>query len=224
MTSEGGIPTYYDRNGNPVPLSSSLSYPYAVGSRLIQDMDGDGVINENDKYYAGSTLPQAFGGLANEIKWKGFDLNVLFTFSLGRKMVNVYSSGSLRFSNRWQPILLDYSKVNYWQKPGDSEKYPIITSSASGYQGQFDGMYSSNMENVHYLRLKQLTLGYNFPKQWMNKVHIDGARLFFTAENLFLLTNYSGVDPESVSPYSGIDNFSNYPLARKLTIGLTLNF
>ena len=222
--SENDIPKYYSRQGNLVPLSSSLSYPYVVGSRLIQDMDGDGVINNNDKYYAGSTLPKAYGGWANEIRWKDFDLNVLFTFTLGRKMVNVYGINSLSFNNRWKPILLDYSEVNYWQQPGDSEKYPIITASASGYQGQFDGMFSSNVENVHYLRLKQLTLGYNFPKEWMNKVHIDGARLFLTAENLFLLTNYSGVDPEAVSPYSGLDNFTNYPLARKLTIGLTLNF
>lgn len=77
---------------------------------------------------------------------------------------------------------------------------------------------------MHYLRLKQLTLGYNFPKEWMKRINLEGCRLFFTAENLFLLTNYSGVDPEVVDPFTGYDNFLNYPLARKLTLGLTVRF
>ena len=73
--------------------------------------------------------------------------------------------------------------------------------------------------------MKQLTLGYNVPKEWLKRVNIEGIRLFLTGENLFLLTNYSGLDPETVNPArGGIDDFSNYPLARKFTLGLTLNF
>ena len=80
------------------------------------------------------------------------------------------------------------------------------------------------IETVGFVRLKQLTLGYNVPQSIMKKIGLESGRVFFTGENLFLITNYSGVDPESVDPTSGIDNFNNYPLARKLTLGLTLKF
>ena len=226
IQSDNQIPKYYDQLGNKTSLHSMFdSYPYTVGARMIQDMNEDGSINDEDRYYAGSTLPEAYGGWANEISWKGFDLNVLFVYNIGRKMINLYKISSLGLTmGRSSTIFEDYRHVDYWQKPGDNSEYPIATMSNSNYIGQFDGNVDSNIENVHYIRLKQLTLGYNFPKEWMKKVRMEGARLFFTAENLFLLTNYSGVDPEVVSPYTGYDNFLNYPLARKLTVGLTLKF
>ena len=92
-------------------------------------------------------------------------------------------------------------------------------------QNQTSGRYDCDIENVSFLRLKQLTLGYNVGERVLNKLKISGARVFITGENLFLLTNYSGLDPETVNPAKGgIDDFSNYPLARKFTLGLTLNF
>ena len=74
------------------------------------------------------------------------------------------------------------------------------------------------------IRLKQLTLGYNLHERIAQKLGLSGARLFITGENLFMLTNYSGLDPEIVNPTSGLDYLSGYPLPRKLTIGLTVNF
>ena len=225
IESEKDIPAYYDQQGNKNTLHSmNKSYPYSVGTRMIQDMNQDGKINDEDRYYAGSTLPVAYGGWANEIMWNGFDLNVLFTYSLGRKIINLYKISSLQNNSRTSTIFVDYANTTFWEKPGDKTDYPVITSSEQGYIGQFGGDVSSNIEKVHYLRLKQLTLGYNFPKEWMKKINLEGCRLFFTAENLFLLTNYSGVDPEVVDPYTGYDNFLNYPLARKLTLGLTVRF
>ena len=225
IESEKDIPAYYDQQGNKNLLHSmNKSYPYSAGTRMIQDMNQDGKINDEDRYYAGSTLPVAYGGWANEIMWNGFDLNVLFTYSLGRKIINLYKISSLQNNLRTSTIFVDYANTTFWEKPGDKADYPIITSSTDGYIGQFGGDVSSNIEKVHYLRLKQLTLGYNLPKEWMKKINLEGCRLFFTAENLFLLTNYSGVDPEVVDPYTGYDNFMYYPLARKLTLGLTVKF
>ena len=62
------------------------------------------------------------------------------------------------------------------------------------------------------------------PKQVVKKLKLSGVRLFFTGENLFTLTNYSGLDPEVVDMYSGMDDFNYYPLARKISLGLTVNF
>lgn len=86
------------------------------------------------------------------------------------------------------------------------------------------GNYDSDIETVHMLRLKQLTLGYNLNERIAGKIGLSSLRVFATFENLFLLTNYSGLDPEIVNIYSGADNLSSYPLPRKFTVGLTLNF
>ena len=81
-----------------------------------------------------------------------------------------------------------------------------------------------NIENVHAISLKQITVGYNLPKDWAKKVKLNGARVFMTVENLFYLSNYSGANPEVIDVYRGIVHGAEYPLPRKMTVGLTLNF
>ena len=81
-----------------------------------------------------------------------------------------------------------------------------------------------DVEKVNYLKLKTLTVGYSFPKKWSRKAGIDELRVFVSGENLFTWTNYPGLDPETVDITSGFDLMSNYPLARKYTLGLTLKF
>ena len=90
--------------------------------------------------------------------------------------------------------------------------------------GQFTGLIRSNLENVNYLKLKQLTIGYTLPHAWAKRICLSGVRVFVTGENLLTWTNYSGLDPEVVSLETGTDSFDNYPLARKWSVGLTVNF
>ena len=107
--------------------------------------------------------------------------------------------------------------MNFWEKPGDDADYPEFGQS-------FEVRTDSNVEKVHSVSLKQLTLGYDMSKKLSKKIGFSGVRLFFTAENLFYLSNYSGDNPEVVDIYTGVDNGSNYPLPRKYSVGLTLNF
>lgn len=87
-----------------------------------------------------------------------------------------------------------------------------------------DDLFSMvHVENVSYLRLNTLNLGYDLPQHFCKKVGMQNIRLFFTGENLFLWTNYSGMDPELVDD-DGIDDLRSYPLPRKFTLGFTLNF
>lgn len=222
------IPVYVDRWGNKNPLVSGTgTNPFILGTRLIEDVDGNGRIGEEDLVYVASALPVAHGGFASELTWKGFDLNVLFTYSFGRHIMNGYANppsyNGIRYKDA--PLFTNVSDAVFWSRPGDKADYPNLIGVSNGYVGQFDGQFRSNIEKVNHLRLKQLTLGYNVPKEWLKKVKIEGIRLFLTGENLFLWTNYSGLDPETVNPArGGIDDFSNYPLARKFTLGLTLNF
>ena len=85
-------------------------------------------------------------------------------------------------------------------------------------------MVRSNIENVSSVSLKQLTLGYDLPKNLLQKTFFKEVRLFATGEDLFYLSNYSGLNPEVVNVYTGLDSGNAYPLPRKWTLGLTVKF
>ena len=210
-TADGKKQLLYAGNENGV---------FLPGMRKIIDINGDGKIDTDDQYFAASQLPKASGGIFFELKWKEFDLNLAFNYSIGRHMVNLYQNSSLQPStNDAGPLMVDLRDF-------DPANYPYLqyyrdndTQYASGFN-----TFDSDIEKVHMLRLKQLTLGYNLRPKWAGKVGMSSARLFVTAENLFLLTNYSGLDPEIVDVTDGMDGLGSYPLPRKFTVGLTLNF
>ena len=173
---------------------------------------------------AASPLPLAHGGFINEIKWKQFDLNIFFTYSLGRHILKIYDDIAIKPNITGDPITLDIRKASTWTGPdSQNSDYPR----AIFYKNlgeQYTGRYDCDIEKINMIRLKQLTLGYNLHERIAQKLGLSGARLFITGENLFMLTNYSGLDPEIVNLTSGLDYLSGYPLPRKLTIGLTVNF
>ena len=217
VQNQKDVPLYSNSDGTVHYMQTpelAMGQYYIPGMRQIKDIDGDGRIGDGDKYYAGTTLPMASGGWVNELRWKNFDLNLLFAYTLGRKMINGYAQNSL-YSG--EPILLDYRKQTYWQKEGDQTDLAAI-GLADNYSVR------SRIEKVNYLRLKTLSLGYNVPAKALKRSGLSGIRIFFTGENLFLWTNYSGLDPEVVSLGDGVDGLSSYPLDRKFTLGLTVNF
>ncbi len=219
------IPVYYtEQNGMPKPLSTGGSGIFFPGTIKILDLNGDGVITGADKYYAATPLPLAHGGFINEITWKQFDLNIFFTYSLGRHIVNSYKYLNAMVGSVPQPLIGDVRKYDAWTEPDGKNHDFARMQQYTNLQDQFKGNYDYNIEKVNMLRLKQLTLGYNLHERFAKKIGLSGARLFLSMENLFLLTNYSGLDPEIVSVFSGFDNLSSYPLPRKFTVGLSINF
>lgn len=84
--------------------------------------------------------------------------------------------------------------------------------------------FDTNIEKANYLSLKQLTVGYNLSDKLARKIGLSGVRIFATGENLFYWSSYSGENPEVVDLYSGLDSGTAYPLPRKWTLGLTVNF
>lgn len=218
------VQMYYAPDGTMYPLhegtSAAADNIFVPGSRRIRDLNGDGKISDSDQYYAASPLPLAHGGISTELQWKNFDINILFTYSLGRNIYKVYDDYKLVPSMSSSPILMDINDINSWPNAGAS--YPKLQAFKIGTP--FNGEFASTIEHVNMLRLKQLTIGYNFDEHLVAKIGLKGIRAFVTAENLFLLTNYSGLDPESVNVYDGRDNLRNYPQPRKVTLGLTVNF
>lgn len=222
---EADIPYYYDSRGVKKPLLiGGENNPLQIGARKLKDQNMDGRIDDQDLYYAGSTLPKAYGGFSNQLTWKGFSLFLHMNYSIGRKVVNQVKASALAFSGSFGPIMEDYTHKTFWEKEGDVTDYPSLKFASSGYRGQFDGMADSAIENVSFVRLKQATLSYTLPKEWLSNIGVKGMRVHLTGENLFMLSNYSGLDPEVIDPSSGKDDGRTYPLSRKVSLGLNLNF
>lgn len=137
-------------------------------------------------------------------------------------MVNMMKTNSLvtKTDNTMTPIFVDLNKVTFWEKEGDDSTYPILA--ADNYNGSWASVIDRYVERVNYLKLKTLTIGYSLPKTWLDRCFLKDVRFFFSGENLLTLTNYSGMDPETVDINTGLDEGKNYPLARKLTVGITI--
>ncbi len=219
------VPVYYNAQREPQPLYGNAMYAvFTPGSRRILDLNGDGRIGQDvDMYYAASPLPIAHGGWINELRWKNFDLNIFFNYSLGRHVLKLYDDVALEPSKAGRPLFVDMNDVNIWNG-ADSKKADYPKAQYYYEPNQYSGLYDCDIENVSFIRLKQLTLGYNLHQNIAKKIGISGARVFITGENLFTLTNYSGLDPELIDLKTGKDNLNSYPLPRKFTIGLTVNF
>lgn len=205
---------------------------YRPGDRIITDVNHDGEIYsdpplKDDRYYCGTPLPVAQGGIITNLRWKGFDLNVLFNYSIGQHILNAGSNmsvGTIASQNEkdiLKPVFADLSGITFWEKPGDNADFPYNRPERQLIN--FNTFLTGNIEKVHYLKLKTFTLGYTFPEHLSKLLHCS-VRVFMSGENLFTLTNYSGIDPETVDIISGIDYGNTLPLAKKITIGLTLNF
>ena len=214
--SEDDVPRYYTVNGDDTywgGITAKSEVSGQLGNYILRDFNDD---KNPSSYYAGSTLPLMHGGWINEVMWKNFDLNVLVNYTIGRKMINA------RVANSFDPLqgitkMLDYKDLVFWEKPGDRANMPAWGNTVRA-------MLDTNIEKVHSVSLKQLTVGYNLPKRLAAKTGFSGVRCFMTVENLFYLSNYSVENPEVIDVYTGVDNGKSYPLPRKWTLGLTLNF
>ena len=225
VQKEEDIPMYPNASGKLTPLYfQSVNNSLRVGGRKIKDQNFDGVIDDKDLYYAGSTLPAVYGGLNSHLEWKGLSLDLLFSYTIGRKVMNMYKNSAFTFTKDFGVIMNYFHANDFWTPDNRGAKYPSLEFADKDYIGQFDGNVDSNIENISFLRLKQLVIGYQFPKTWLKGTFIKDANIYLSGENLFLITNYSGVDPEVINPYTGKDDGTQYPLNRKVTLGLNLKF
>ena len=221
--------TYVD--GKKQYLGSPGQY-YQPGDRVIKDTDGDGVISgrypqSDDRILCGSPLPVAQGGIVSNLTWKGFDMNVLFNFMIGRHILNAGKNASIGTVIQSDPnamvipVFGDLNNISFWEKPGDHTDLPMNRAEAG--LNNFGTNLASGVERVNFLRLKTIVIGYTLPES-ISKFCGFKCRVFVSGENLFTVTNYSGTDPESVDITTGVDYYNNYPLSRRITLGLTLNF
>jgi TonB-linked SusC/RagA family outer membrane protein len=199
------------------------------GDFKFKDLDGDGVITQNDRTTLGSPLPKFTYGFSGEVSFKGFDLVLFFQGVQGNKIFNAARyrlDGGVPFNN------LDNQELNRWTGPGTSNDVPRMTFNDVNGNRRASNYY---IEDGSYLRLKTCQLGYTIPDAYTQKIKMQKVRVFVGAQNLLTFTKYSGLDPE-IGTYTpdfsytpsfldiGIDHGGTYPQARTFQFGLNASF
>lgn len=194
-----------------------------TGDIQFADVNGDGKFDPNvDRKIVGDANPDFFGGFTNTFKYKAFDLSFFMQYSYGNDQLNWN-----RFFNEHggtRDFNFNVSQLDRWQKPGDQTMIPRMT--AANYAGNLRP--SRFLEDGSYMRLKNITLGYTLPQTVLGKVGISSARVYLTGQNIFTITNYTGLDPELTgigdnSLVQGVEFFS-IPQPRVFMGGFNLSF
>lgn len=200
-----------------------------TGNAVYEDVDKDGKITVADRQIVGDAWPDFTGGLRNSFRYKDFDLSVFFYFSVGNDVFNMnrffQEHGGIRGTN-WG---LQKSQMRRWQKPGDVTDIPRASTLSNADGSSNNGFQSSRfLEDGSFLRLRNISLGYNVPVSLAKRVGAERIRLYVNATNLFTITNYSGADPEgnTAADYSngtvqGLD-FAIPPQPRQFTFGVNV--
>lgn len=159
---------------------------FAPGDIKIQDVNGDYKITDADKQILGNPRPKLIASMVNTFNYKGFDLSVFLYASFGAMLYNdIYA---LEHCGRNGGVKVDYwtpnNPTNAYPRPSIDEERPIYIT-------------STYYEKADFLRVKTMTLGYTLPKTLTNKFLVEKLRVYFTAQNPFIFTNYTGIDPEA---------------------------
>lgn len=210
------------------------------GDRKFVDLNGDNQITADDRTSLGSPIPKVFGGLNLDATYKSFDFNVFFYGVFGNKILN-FQRAVLESFGGLQNISTDYYN-GAWKPDRPSNRYTRITNEDNNDNTRPSDVYA---ESGNYVRLRNIQVGYTLPASLASRVSITRLRLFVSAQNLFTITNYSGIDPEIGLPQqydgakrygvagpnelsrnvgsSGVD-VGTYPLSRIYTFGLNVTF
>ena len=236
----------FDYDGTKYTLKTGVADATTVvgavqpGYMKLKDIDGDGKVNGNDLTIIGNANPKATGGMVINANAYGFDLSAAFNYSIGN---DVYNANKVEFTTansngQYRNLSSEMADGSRWTNL-DPASGQLVTDPAaltalnanttmwSPYMSRF--VFSDwAVEDGSFLRLNTLTLGYTSPNAFVSKLGISKLRFYLTATNVFILTNYSGPDPEVSTRRNtpltpGVD-YSAYPRSRQMVFGLNLNF
>lgn len=186
--------------------------PFNAGDVKFKDLNGDGILNDQDKTALGNPFPWLTYGLNMGVDYQGFDVQIFFQGVYGNE---IYNAVRERTEGKGVEATLGTQMRDVWTTANTSG------SIANPYGSSLNFETSQRfVESGAYLRLKNLQIGYSLPASVIKPANINRARLYISANNLLTFTNYTGYDPEVGS---GID-YGNYPQARSILFGLNLDF
>ena len=195
----------------------------AVGDYMFADTNGDGYISEADRTAIANPEPKVFGGWSNTLSYKNFTLSMLFQYQLGGDAY--YSTMQESASGALGMSILREMYGNTWTPDRTDAKYAKLMWMPSAYtntQANDRYVYSNS-----YFRLRNITLSYTFEPAWLERLHVSGASVFFTATNLFTITDWPGLDPDMAATNAFTKTTETkdvYPMSRSFSFGLKLQF
>ncbi len=181
------------------------------GEIKLNDLDGDGKITPADRKVIGNDVPSSYGGLTNTITFKGFDLSFLFYYRLGFMINSDFSNAQASMQARYNNL-----KVDYWTINNPTNAYPRPNKDQEGIS------FGSTLRYVDggYIKLRNITFGYNLPKALTEKIKVSNLRLYVTAQNPLVWSNYKLFDPER----AGNITSGEMPSNRLFLGGINLTF
>lgn len=244
--------TAYTLKAKVASAAGILANPLQPGSPKFKDLNGDGKIDaDNDRTIIGRAQPKFFGGFGQTFTYKNFDLSIFANFVVGN---DVFNANKLEYASAYgSEVNLLTLDNNRWKMIDDNGKSIQRAISISGVQyilgtdaatlaavnknasiwfpsTSINGFYSQSyaVEDGSYLRINNITLGYNIPKKWLKRIGISSLRAYATVNNLATITGYKGYDPDASTRRSdpttpGVD-YAAYPRARTYVAGLNVNF
>ncbi|MCE2789356.1 MAG: TonB-dependent receptor [Saprospiraceae bacterium] len=190
----------------------------APGDIRFADLDGNGIIDLNDRAYIGNPTPDFSYGWNGSLSWNGLECLVVFQGTEGNEIYNNTTRYDFAYVNR------PSSALSRWTGPGTSNYEPRVNLNDANQNARISDRF---VEDGSYLRLKTATLSYNLPQNLLKPARMEKAKVFLTAQNLLTWTKYSGLDPEignvGGSLEIGIDR-GFYPQARTFMVGLSATF
>ena len=218
-----GIAT--EENYSTVAPSSASSTPLQPGDLYFEDVDGNGVVNDEDKRIIGNPHPDFTYGFAFDFRYKNFDLRTSFNGSKGNQVLDGYDyylynmEGS---GNQYADVAQRYRSP---ENPGNGKVY---RASRGGTQSNSTRLSSFYLQDGSYLRMTNIILGYSMPQSIAQKWTLSGVRIYASVDNPFTITKYKGYNPEpdydqrgNLTP--GVD-YGLYPLVRSYNLGLKVTF
>lgn len=212
-----------DEEGEPLPMyfnygekNGGLPYEFRGGDAKYEDVNHDGNIDELDIVYLGNSNPLFNGGFGPTFRYKNFSCTAFFNYRVGNKIVNaarmvsenMYSTNNQSIATNWR-----------WRKDGDETIIPRAL-----YNHGYNWLGSDRfVEDGSFIRFKYLTFNYSVPKEKLKRYRIDKVNLYLTLNNLFVITNYTGVDPEVNYGSMGVSkDWGQTPRSKDMTFGLTV--
>lgn len=194
-----------------------------AGDIKFKDLNEDGVIDDNDRTYIGDPNPDFTFGFTNNFSYKAFDLSINMYGSYGNEIFNFQRIKTEAMSDLYKNQLKVVA--NRWTPENTNTDVPRVVQSDPNQNARISDRF---VEDGSFLRISNITLGYNLPKRYFANIPLSSLRVYTKVQNVYTFTNYSGYDPEVGSfdqnaLLTGVDN-GRYPMPRTFLFGFNVNF
>ncbi len=208
-----------DVDGSPIIMQNDKLQVFP-GDAKYKDMNNDGVINQYDIVYLGNSMPVLTGGGGFRVKYKAWSLTTFFHGRAGQK---VFNKGRMDSEAMYGRDNQSTATLKRWRNEGDNTDIPrALFNYGYNYLGS-----DRFVEDASYIRLKTLSLSYNMPRDFVNRLKMQSINVFLTGYDLFTWTKYAGQDPEVKLPSATnalVKDEANTPVSRRFALGVNINF